>query len=66
MDSQAVFSSVGSSNTSDIRLKYNIKNIDLKTSYDIINALKPIEFTYKNGNTTHRGLSAQQVKKVFK
>lgn len=64
-DSQAIFSSLGSSNTSDIRLKYNTKNIDLKTSYDIINALKPIEFTYKNGNTTHRGLSAQQVKKVL-
>ena len=63
--SQAVFSSIGSSNSSDIRLKDNTKNIDLKTSYDIINALKPIEFTYKNGNTTHRGLSAQQVKKVL-
>lgn len=64
-DSQAMFSSQGSSNTSDIRLKCNTKNIDLKTSYDIINTLKPIEFTYKNGNITHRGLSAQQVKKVL-
>lgn len=59
----ATFSSAGSSNTSDIRYKENIKNIDKEKSLEFITELNPIEFTYKNSEQYHRGLSAQEVEK---
>lgn len=64
-NTSATFSSAGTSNTSDIRYKDNITEIDSKKSLDIITSLNPIEFTYKDENQYHRGLSAQEVEKVL-
>jgi len=61
----ATFSASGSSNTSDIRYKDNIKNIEKEKSINIIKSLNPIEYTYKGNNDFHRGLSAQEVEKVL-
>ena len=58
-------SPTGVRTTSDIRYKENICNIDKNESYKIINKLNPISFTYKNSKDYHRGLIAQDVKKIL-
>ena len=63
----AYFNQTGAHTSSDIRLKSNIVNINKEKSFDIINNLTPIQYTYKaDGNSYHRGLSAQEVEKVLK
>lgn len=62
----AYFDHQGAHQSSDIRLKNNISNIEQQTSMNIINNLTPIEFTYKADETEyHRGLSAQEVEQVL-
>ena len=51
--------------SSDIRFKENIKNIDEKTSLNIITSLNPINYNYKETKKIRRGLSAQEVEKVM-
>lgn len=63
----AYFDHQGAHQSSDIRLKNNISNIEQQKSMNIINNLTPIEFTYKADETEyHRGLSAQEVEQVLK
>jgi hypothetical protein len=61
-----MYTSSGVMNSSDITLKENIKEINEEISLNIINNLTPIEYTYKNDDTFHRGLSAQEVEEVLR
>ena len=62
----AYFDQSGAYNSSDIRYKENIKNINAKKSIKIITSLSPIEYTFKNQKDYHRGLSAQELEKTLK
>lgn len=60
------FDHQGAHTSSDERLKNNINIINKEKSINIIESLNPITFTYKDDeNTYHRGLIAQEVKKVL-
>lgn len=48
--------------TSDMRLKDNIK--DTKLGLDFINRLKPKDYTYKGSNQNHHGFIAQDIKSL--
>jgi len=54
---------------SDERIKTNIQDAESNKTIDIIKALKPKTYTYKdvlkNGNATHHGLIAQDVESVY-
>lgn len=58
------FDHTGAHNSSDIRFKKHIKNIDKEKSLNIITSLTPITYDY-NDNNFQRGLSAQEVEKVL-
>ena len=62
---QCRMTSGGVSQSSDIRYKTNIKNIDEKQSMELITNLNPISYKFKGIDGKHRGLSAQEVEKVM-
>ena len=51
---------------SDIRLKENINYINKENSIRFITSLNPIEYTFKNDELYHKGLSAQEVEEKSK
>lgn len=51
---------------SDIRLKENINYINKENSIKFITSLNPIEYTFKNDELYHKGLSAQEVEEKSK
>ena len=51
---------------SDIRLKENINYINEENSIKFITSLNPIEYTFKNDELYHKGLSAQEVEEKSK
>lgn len=61
----ALYSDSGLVHHSDRRLKDNIEEIDLEKSKNIINGLKPVRYTMKNGQKLYRGFIAQNVKEVL-
>ena len=63
---QCQMTSGGVSQSSDIRYKTNIKNIDEKQSMELITNLNPISYKFKGIDGKHRGLSAQEVESVMK
>lgn len=63
--SYAYFDISGAHPASDKRCKENIKNIDKKTSLNIIKELNPVEYNYVDMKSVHRGLIAQEVKEIL-
>ena len=61
----AVTANSGLVTVSDKNLKENIDYISKENSINIIKNLKPIEFNYINKKRKHRGLIAQEVKKIL-
>jgi hypothetical protein len=51
-------------NPSDIKLKDNIKPISIEQTNNLLN-LYPVQFSYKNDKSSHFGMLAQDVEKVF-
>lgn len=62
---QCQMTSGGVSQSSDIRYKTNIKEIDKKKSMKLITNLNPISYELEGIDGKHRGLSAQEVEKVM-
>jgi len=58
-----VYATNGTIQTSDVNLKKDITNATL--GLDFINALRPVEYKWKEGSRKHQGFIAQEVKTVL-
>ena len=58
-----VYSAGGVTTSSDVNLKENVKDTTL--GLDFINALRPVEYKWKDGTRKHQGFIAQEVKTVL-
>ena len=58
-----VYSAGGVTTSSDVNLKENIKDTTL--GLDFVNALRPVEYKWKDGSRKHQGFIAQEVKTVL-
>ena len=58
-----VYATNGTIQTSDVNLKKDI--IDATLGLDFINALRPVEYKWKEGSRKHQGFIAQEVKTVL-